>query len=61
MKKIIALLLALICLTVTFVGCGNNSKTNNEKPTPIEEFEFETNGSGIEIIAYKGKRRKKNT
>lgn len=57
MKKIFALLLVAICLLSVFAGCSSKSKTNSEKPAPIDEFEFETNGSGIEITAYKGNRK----
>ena len=72
MKKIIALLIALICLSVTFAGCG--SSDNKEKPgnsensnngieqapatSPIEDFEFEADENGLTVTKYLGSAKK---
>ncbi len=57
MKKIIALLLAFICLTVTFAGC-NKDESSSLKPSPAKDFEFEAQEDGLTVTKYVGKSKK---
>ncbi len=62
MKKIIALFLAMFCLTATFTGCGssenskspNNSEEKPSEPSPVKDFEFEASENGLTVTKYLG-------
>ena len=60
MKKVIALLLALICLTFTFAGCDTTEKPNNtgNVPSPAKDFEFEAGENGLTVTKYLGSEKK---
>ncbi|MBQ7779607.1 MAG: hypothetical protein IJ404_03845 [Clostridia bacterium] len=68
MKKIIALLLALICLTISFVGCGqtecicncNEMPETGPAPNTSEtlEWEYEEGERGIILTKYLGNDKK---
>ncbi|MBE6583085.1 MAG: hypothetical protein E7648_07470 [Ruminococcaceae bacterium] len=68
MKKIIALLLALICLTVTFAGCGEvkcscdcqTASTPEKDPITGEklEWEYEEGEYGLILTKYLGNDKK---
>ncbi len=60
MKKIITSLLALICLTLMFSGCGTPEKPNNsgDSPSPVKDFEFEAGEDGLTVTKYLGSAKK---
>ncbi|MBQ7779608.1 MAG: hypothetical protein IJ404_03850 [Clostridia bacterium] len=72
MKRIIALFLTLICLSITFAGCedsankgksansenSNNSGVQTPATSPIEDFEFESGENGLTVTKYLGSAKK---
>ena len=58
MKKIFALLLALICLTFTFTGCDTTENNTGNVPSPAKDFEFEADENGLTVTKYLGSAKK---
>jgi hypothetical protein len=59
MKKTVIFLLALICLSLSFVGCENTDDTKQSlNPSPIEDFEFEAGENGLTVTKYLGNAKK---
>lgn len=65
MRKIIALILALICLMSVFTGCDDKNpnvttenKTDLLAPSPEEDFEFEAGENGLTVTKYLGSDKK---